>query len=176
MLPAGPRSHHEVRAGEAADDGVSLTARAAELLAELDTGPAAENRLSIVPAELAATILRTLNLSEIAQLRPRLVPECRVYGRETSANGEILISGTADAVALNTDTTIDVVIDRKSNIELDAGKLNAYLDQLEAYRNATDASRALVLLMTSGKCSNSVTRRDAGPVTVPSELRIRECP
>ena len=109
-----------------------------------------------------------------ASARP--LPNCRVNGRETSANGEILISGTADAVALNTDTTIDVVIDRKSNIELDAGKLNAYLDQLEAYRNATDASRALVLLMTSGKCSNSVTRRDAGPVTVPSELRIRECP
>jgi hypothetical protein len=104
------------------------------------------------------------------------VPNCRVNGHETSAKGEILISETADAVALNTDTTIDVVIDRKSNIELDAGKLNAYLDQLEAYRNATDASRALVLLMTSGKCSSSVTRRDASPVTVPSELRIRECP
>jgi hypothetical protein len=42
------------------------------------------------------------------------LPNCRVNGRETSANGEILISGTADAVALNTDTTIDVVIDRKN--------------------------------------------------------------
>jgi ATP-dependent exoDNAse (exonuclease V) beta subunit len=141
----------EVLTGEAADDGVSLTARATELLAELDTGPAAENRLSIVPAELAATILRTLNLPEIAQLRPRLLPECRVYGRETSANGEILTSGTADAVALSTDSTIDVVIDWKSDVELDAGKLNAYRGQLEAYRKATGAPRALLVLMTSGK-------------------------
>ena len=137
--------------GEAADDGVSLTARAAELLAELDTGPVAENRFGIVPAELAATILRTLTLPEIAQLRPRLLPECRVYGRETSANGEILTSGTADAVALSTDTTINVVIDWKSDVELDAGKLNASRGQLEAYRKATGASRALLVLMTSGK-------------------------
>ncbi|HXL83733.1 MAG TPA: hypothetical protein VN989_06355, partial [Casimicrobiaceae bacterium] len=70
----------------------------------------------------------------------RQLPNCRVYGRETSANGEILISGTADAVALNTDTTIDVVIDWKSDVELDAEKLNAYRSQLEAYRKATGAS------------------------------------
>jgi hypothetical protein len=114
-------------------------------------GPAAENGLGIVPAELAATILRTLNLPEIAQVRPRLLPECRVYGRETSANGEILISGTADAVALKMDETIDVVIDWKSDVELDAGKLNAYRGQLEAYRKATGASRTLLVLMTSGK-------------------------
>ena len=58
-----------------------------------------------------------------------------------SSYGEILISGTADAVALDTDTTIDVVIDWKSDVALDARKLNAYRGQLEAYRKATGASR-----------------------------------
>jgi hypothetical protein len=62
----------------------------------------------------SSSILRTLNLPEIARLRPGRCPTAGLTAARRALNGEILISGTADAVALNTDTTIDVVIDRKN--------------------------------------------------------------
>jgi exodeoxyribonuclease-5 len=141
----------EVLTGELSADAERLTARAAELLAQLDQDPAAADKGDIVPAELATTIVRTLHLPEIAQLRPRLLPEFRVYRSEISGNGETLTSGIADAVALGTDATIDAVIDWKSDVDLDAARLDRYRGQLATYRKATGATRALLVMMTTGR-------------------------
>jgi len=135
----------EVLTGETSDDTASLTARAAELLSQINAPGVA-----IEPTELAATIARTLQLSQVAELRPRLMPECRVYGREASGNEEILISGIADALALGPDSTIDVVIDWKSDVDPDAASLAHYREQLGTYRAATGAARALLVMMTTG--------------------------
>ena len=141
----------EVLTGELSADVERLTIRAIELLTQLDHDPAAGNKGDIVPAELATTILRTLNLPEIAELRPRLLPEFRVYGSETSGNGEMLTSGIADAIALGTDASINVVIDWKSDVDLDAARLDHYRGQLATYRKATGATLALLVMMTTGR-------------------------
>ena len=79
------------------------------------------------------------------------MPECRVYGRETCGNDETLISGIADALALAPDSTIDVVIDWKSDVDPDTASLAHYREQLGTYRAVTGASRALLVMMTAGK-------------------------
>ena len=46
-----------------------------------------------------STIMRTLDLPEIAPLRPRLMPELTVFGSTSDGTTETLVSGIADAVA-----------------------------------------------------------------------------
>jgi hypothetical protein len=89
----------EVLTGETQDVAPELERRATELLAQLGREPSADPKFGIAPKELAATIVRTLNLPEIATLRPHLTPENTVFGRESDGRTEILISGIADAVA-----------------------------------------------------------------------------
>ena len=72
--------------------------RALELLRRLGVEPAADPKSGLSPAELAGTVMCTLNLPEIVRLRSRLVPEHRVFGHRTNAEGEVLISGIADAI------------------------------------------------------------------------------
>jgi ATP-dependent helicase/nuclease subunit A len=126
-------------------------ARAEELLSQLDGDRAAGNARTIAPTELAATVTRTLQLPQIAELRPRLLPERTIYGRETCGNEETLISGIADALALAPDSTIDVVVDWKSDVDPDTASLAPYRAQLGTYRAVTGTSRALLVMMTAGK-------------------------
>ena len=123
------------------------------LLGQLGRDAISDPTKGISPAELAATVVRTLNLPEIRQLRPRLVPEYTVYGRQSSMNmnPEILISGIADAVAADASGRIEVVVDWKSDVVMNGDKLDAYRGQLDAYRKNTGAARALLVLMTAGK-------------------------
>ena len=125
--------------------------RATELLSQLGIAPSADPKLGISPTELAETIMRTLSIPEIAALRSRLVPEHTVYGRLTNPEGDILVSGIADAVAADSDGKIELVVDWKSDVEINTTKLTGYRGQLEAYRNFTGASRALLVLMSSRK-------------------------
>lgn len=140
----------EVLTGETSDDGKSLVQRATELLSHLGIPPSADPKLGISPTELAETIMRTLGLPEIATLRPRLVPELTVFGHQTDTDGDILVSGIADAVAADGHGKIEVVVDWKSDVVMPTEKLNAYRGQLETYRKHTAAARALLVLMTPG--------------------------
>ena len=118
-LPPGGRGRglvlhkliEEALTGEAAEDAAELTKRAGELLAtcEMDTSGSD-------PAELAATVLRTLALPEIAGIRPRLVPELAVHASFAVEGEEQVVSGIADAVALAPDGNIEVVVDWKSDV------------------------------------------------------------
>lgn len=47
--------------------------------------------------------MRTLSIPEIAKLRPRLVPELAICGSQMNDDGEIFVSGIADAVAYDTE-------------------------------------------------------------------------
>ena len=140
----------EVLNGEIVDDTASLSARANELMAQLEIAPADDARTGIVPAELAETVARTLSLPEIVALRPRLIPEMTVYGHEQSPQGELLVAGVADAVALDADGKIEIVIDWKSDVAADPARVKAYRTQVEAYRRASGATRGLLVLMSTG--------------------------
>jgi hypothetical protein len=91
----------EVLTGEITDNILDLSRRAVELLSQLGISPAPDAKSGLEPAELAGTIAKTLRISEIAALRPRLVPEHTIYGWQMTTKGEVLISGIADAVAAN---------------------------------------------------------------------------
>ena len=124
----------EVLTGETSDDATALVQRATELLSQLGVAPSADPKLGISPTELAETIMRTLRLPEIAALRPRLVPEHTIYGHLTGTEGDVLVSGIADAVAADGDGQIEVVVDWKSDVVLNADKLTTYRGQLDTYR------------------------------------------
>lgn len=141
----------EVLNNETADDVPALVARAEELLRQLAIAPSETAKDGIAPAELAETVFRTLNLPEIAELRPRLVPELAVLASRPSDDREIIVSGVADAVAYDAEGHIDTVIDWKSDVEVDAARLAAYRGQIASYREETGAKRALLVLMTPGK-------------------------
>ena len=144
----------EVLTAEALDTKVSLEQRATELLAQLGLKLSTDPKLGIAPYELADTVLRTIALPEIATLRPRLLPEHTVFGSKIDGANETLVSGVADAVARNTEGKIDVVIDWKSDVEMNAAKLAAYRLQLGEYRLQTGAERALLVMMTTGTILN----------------------
>jgi len=141
----------EVLNGET-DDGLdALVARAKELMAQLSITPSDRASDGISPGEVAQTIVRTLNIPEIAELRPWLVPEHTIYGSQASDDGEIIVSGIADAVAYDAEGHIEVIVDWKSDVDIDAKRLNSYRGQLAAYQRHTGASRGFLVLMTSGK-------------------------
>ena len=141
----------EVLNGEAEDGLEALVARASELMAQLSVAPSDRASDGISFRELAQTIVRTLNIPEIAQLRPRLVPEHTIYGSHSNDDGEIIVSGIADAVAYDAEGRIEVIVDWKSNVEIDTERLNSYRRQLDAYRRQTGAPYAFLVLMTTGK-------------------------
>ena len=95
--------------------------------------------------------MRTLNIPEIAQLRPRLVTEHTIYGSRSNDDGEIIVSGIADAVAYGAEGRIEFIIDWKSDVDIDTERLNSYRGQLDAYRRHTGAQHAFLVLMTTGK-------------------------
>lgn len=141
----------EILMGETQDTSADVEARAGELLTQIRIKAAQEPQADISPAELSATILRTLALPEIKALRHRLVAELPVFGNSVTGEGEMLISGLADAVALDENGAIEVVIDWKSDVAPDVAALDHYRQQIGDYRKQTKAKRALVVLMTSGQ-------------------------
>jgi exodeoxyribonuclease-5 len=141
----------EVLTGETADDAKALVQRATELLLHLGVAPSADPRLGISPTELAETIMRTLHLPEIIALRPRLIPEHTVYGHLIGTDGDVMVSGIADAVAVDNHGRLDAVIDWKSDIAADSSAVLHYRDQIDDYRRYIGAKRALIVMMTTGR-------------------------
>ncbi|GEC15447.1 UvrD-helicase domain-containing protein [Nitrobacter winogradskyi] len=141
----------EILTGETEDTPEQVEVRAGELLKQLGLEAAQDPHGGVSPAELSATVMRTLALPEIKDLRHRLVAELPVFASSITGDGETLISGLADAVALDEHGAIDVVIDWKSDVAPDIAALDHYRQQIGDYRKQTKAKRALVVLMTSGK-------------------------
>ena len=113
----------EVLTGETTDDVPRLIGRAAELLSHLNVSPALDAKSGLVPTELAGTITKTLRIPEIAALRPRLVPEHTIYGWQMTTKGEVLVSGIADAVVVNSAGQIEVIVDWKSDVVMNVAQV-----------------------------------------------------
>jgi exodeoxyribonuclease-5 len=141
----------EVLTAETSATGAALYRRAGELIAQLGLEPNSDPASGISPGELAAAMERTLNLAEIAQLRERLVPEHIIFARESSPAGEILVSGIADAVALDAEGGIETIVDWKSDVAPNQSTIAHYFKQIDEYRRHTGAKRALLVLITPGR-------------------------
>jgi ATP-dependent exoDNAse (exonuclease V) beta subunit len=138
----------EVLTGEVQDDLNHLTQRARTLANELPVDQA-DARTAPDPQEVAATIRRTLNLSEIAALRPRLIPEFPVQASLSLASGPVAVTGRADAVEF-VEGRPRVIVDWKSDVAPTEQDTREHANQLEYYLSALDAQRGLLVYMTSG--------------------------
>jgi hypothetical protein len=94
----------ELLTGELSEPDV--TARASELLAQLDAGDRDHGAARPDATEMGATALRTLALPEIAGIRSHLAPETPFWAEEGSA----LLAGRADALLIRGDV-VEVAVD-----------------------------------------------------------------
>ena len=141
----------ELLTGELEGGVLEIERRTLELLGQLGIKPVDDPKTGIAPTEIAGTVVRTLNLPEIVQIRSRLVPEHSVFGHRTTAEGEVLVSGIADAIAPDGQGGIDVVIDWKSDVNPSPEAIDHYRRQIDEYRRNTGAKRSLLVLMTPGR-------------------------
>ena len=140
----------EVLTGEVSEDSRTLRARAAELAAQLAPG-SDSLALSDSPEALAELVRRALGLSAVAALRPRLLPEVPIYARlrtDGSDGTQALISGVADALALDEDGAIEAVVDWKSDIAPDQRARRHYREQVRTYLDASGAKRGLIVYVS----------------------------
>jgi hypothetical protein len=61
-----------------------------------------------------------------------------------SAEGKIIVSGVADAIAYDANGRIEIIVDWKSDIEIDHNRLKAYRGQLDAYRRETRCAKGAI--------------------------------
>ena len=141
----------EVLTGETAGHAEALQARAAELLAQLGLEDFDDAAAGPSGAEMGATAARALQLPEILALRPRLVPEFRVYAGAIDGSRALLTAGIADAVAIDDTGRIDVVVDWKSDVNPGAAQIAMYRGQVRDYLDATAARTGLIVFLDSGR-------------------------
>jgi len=137
----------EVLTGERPESGPALSERAVELAAEL-AGKAAE---TLDCAELATSVLRGLAVPEVAAVRHALIPECWVSASRCDGRAENVVIGIADAVALDRDGGIGLVIDWKSDVAPEPKTVSRYRGQVRSYLDATGAPEGLIVFLTTGQ-------------------------
>jgi ATP-dependent exoDNAse (exonuclease V) beta subunit len=151
--PAGPgrvrglllhKLMEEVLTGEIIEDLERCADRGRELLAELIINPADKGLLPDAD-EIAATVLRTLELPEIATLRERLRPEWPIYSLVVAGR----VAGRVDAIAFEGECA-DIVLDWKSDISPTEVDMREHANQLEDYLAATGSTRGALVYMTLG--------------------------
>ena len=87
-------------------------------------------------------------------LRERLQAEFTVFGYEADPaqpQHETAVSGISDAVAINPDGKIEVVIDWKSDVSPSPVTRENYRRQVREYLHASCAERGLIVYMTLGQ-------------------------
>ena len=141
----------EVLTGETPEGERSLQARAAELIEQQGLDDAADASSDISSVRMAALVVRTLNRPEIASLRPRLLPECWVYGSKENGRKTSITAGIADAVALDGEGRIDVVVDWKSDTVVRENQVSMYRGQVREYLKATGAKTGLIVFLNSDR-------------------------
>ena len=141
----------EVLTGELEPDETALSARAAELLAQIGLTDTEEASSGPSSGEMAATVTRTLQIPEIAELRSRLSPEFHLYAGTVEEETLTLTAGIADAIAADDAGHIEVVIDWKSDVRPGQSETEQYRGQVGDYLAATSARRGLIVFMTPGR-------------------------
>lgn len=140
----------EVLTGETEGAATALAKRATELIHALDRSSVADPANGLSAEELAACVVRTLALPDIAAMRLALVAEFPVYAAQAVDGTETATAGIADALALTPEGKPAVVVDWKSDVAPDAETIDHYRGQVRAYVDMTGAKRGLIVLMTSG--------------------------
>ena len=112
--------------------------------------------MGLSSAEMAATVVRTLQLPDIAALHPRLVPEFQVYASAIEDCTVSLTAGIADAVAIDEKGHIDVVVDWKSDVNPGAEQIATYRNQVRDYLRSTAAKTGLIVFLGSGRIEKVV--------------------
>jgi ATP-dependent exoDNAse (exonuclease V) beta subunit len=138
----------EVLTGETAEQREALQARAAELAGQLEDTP---GTTSLDVAEAAGAVLRGLALPQIRAVRDRLVPECTVAASTIVADIERVTLGVADAVARESDGTLSLVVDWKSDVDPAPETVAQYRAQVAAYVAACGAAEGLLVFLTTGR-------------------------
>ena len=147
----------EVLTGETAEVEADLVARADVLIRQMGKEVVDDPAQGLAPKELAGCVLRGLSIPEVAELRPRLVPEFNVYGSsaieevEEVEEVEEAVSGAVDAIALGDDGKPEVVIDWKTDVAPDERTLDHYSEQVGKYLELTEAPTGLIVLVTSAR-------------------------
>jgi ATP-dependent exoDNAse (exonuclease V) beta subunit len=136
----------EVLTGELREDPDAFNARARELLSQLRLESPAD---APDPEEIGATAWRTLQLSEIAALRPGLVAELPVYTWLKPGPQGPALAGRIDAAAID-DGRAQVIVDWKSDVAPRAEDIASHAAQLQDYLRATGAPRGVLVHMTTG--------------------------
>ena len=140
----------EALTGETAETKSALVARADALIRAVGQPVAPGPAQGLAPAELAACVIRSLNLPEIVALRPSLRPEFPVYASTLTEEHEKATAGIADAIAFGADGAPQVIVDWKSDVAPAPETLEHYRAQVRAYLDMTQAERGLIVLVTSG--------------------------
>lgn len=140
----------EVLTGETQEAGATLAQRAAELIRALGRSPVDDPATGLSAQELAACVIRTLALPDIAALRPDLLAEFPVYAAGSVEGTETVTAGVADALTVTPEGQPAVVVDWKSDVAPDPQTLDHYRAQVRAYLDMTGAERGLIVLMTTG--------------------------
>jgi CRISPR-associated exonuclease Cas4 len=135
----------EFLTGELAGQLEPAVSRARELLDQL-ISEADDDEPRPDPNEMGAAALRGFALPQIAELRPHLVPEIAIWGRDEVG----LVAGRADALAI-IEGRADAVIDWKSDVNPTPAVREAHVRQLRDYLSATGAERGAVVYLTSGE-------------------------
>ena len=140
----------EVLTGETAEVQLELVARAEILIRALGLPVLDDPAEGLAPAEIAGCVHRALSMSEIAALRPGLVPEFTVYSSSECDTHEEATVGIVDAVVFGPDGTPETVIDWKSDVDPTPETVEHYRAQVRVYLEVTGAERGLVVLVTNG--------------------------
>ncbi|MGC9954514.1 MAG: UvrD-helicase domain-containing protein [Rhizomicrobium sp.] len=148
----------EVLTGETGETAEVLETRARTLISELGVAEADRAEDGLHAPELAASVRRALSVPQVAELRPRLVPEMTVFSAEQAEQGTVYVGGVADALALDGGNNVDVVIDWKSDVEPTVAVVDMYREQVRDYLAATGAKEGLVVFVTSGRVERVLPR------------------
>ena len=138
----------EVLTGELEEEEAALTSRAGELTLELADAPGAA---TVSPHEMAQCVRRGLAIPDVQAVRDRLVAECSAAASFTAENVEDITLGIADAVVVNTEGGIDMVVDWKSDVGPSPATVAHYRAQVSAYLRACGATKGLIVFLTSGR-------------------------
>jgi len=133
-----------------AEEASALAGRARELAAQLLAPGETDESLEDV-AELAQTVLRTLALPDVADLRPRLRAELPIYALIGPAGETQPMAGRVDAAVRAENGPFEVIIDWKSDIAPGPQQLADHVDQLRLYLEATGAPRGALVYMSLGR-------------------------
>ena len=136
--------------GTLEEDPRQVAVRAAQLIHQLGGQAHASPDDGPCPDEIASAVLRSLCLPIVRGHRERLIPEYTVLGAAGDDRGLDLTAGIADAVALDEEGRVTLVIDWKSDVCPAEDARAQYRAQMRQYLNALQCSHGALVYVTLG--------------------------